>query len=79
MCENMMNGQGLAGMGFSMINMALFWIGIITLLVWVFRGGGKGRSRTEATALEVLQKRYANGEIRREEYEQKRRDLGHLS
>ncbi|ESS14743.1 hypothetical protein MOLA814_00304 [Betaproteobacteria bacterium MOLA814] len=79
MWENMMSGPYWGGMGVGMIGMAIFWVVVIALLVRVFRCGGNRQSQTDATPLEVLQKRYAAGEIQREEYEQKRRDLGHLS
>jgi putative membrane protein len=78
MWENMMSGPYWGGMGvgmIGMIGMAIFWVVVIALLVRVFRSGGKRRSRTDATPLEVLQKRYASGAIQREEYEQKKRDL----
>ncbi|AVO43083.1 MAG: SHOCT domain-containing protein [Simplicispira suum] len=75
-----MNGQGWAGMGFGMIGMALFWVLVlVVLIVLVGRmlgSGGRGDRRQQKTALDILQERYAAGEIQREEYEQKKRDLG---
>jgi putative membrane protein len=62
-------------MGVGMIGMAIFWIVVIALLVRDFRSSGQRRSRTDATPLGVLQKRYTAGEIQREEYEQKKRDF----
>lgn len=63
------------GMGFSWILMILFWglviAGIVALIRWFSeRSGSRGK-----TALEVLQERYARGEIQKEEFEQKKRDL----
>lgn len=66
-----------AGWGF----MGLFWVlivlGIITLLAWL--GGRKGSSGGQGeppeSALDILSKRYARGEIDREEFERMRRDL----
>ncbi|WP_335342582.1 SHOCT domain-containing protein [Sedimenticola hydrogenitrophicus] len=66
------------GMGFGGIFMWLFWLLVIVGVVWLvksFVGGdgcaaGKGKS-----ALEILQERYARGEIDQQEFEQKRRDL----
>ncbi|MCB0160294.1 MAG: SHOCT domain-containing protein [Caldilineaceae bacterium] len=61
------------------------WLSILILVgavVWAFvymsnsRGGRDDGPYTEhRTALDVLQERYARGEITREEYEQMRRDL----
>lgn len=82
MWANMMNGQGWAGMGIGMIGMAAFWILIIVLIfVLVGRmlgfGSDVGRDkRPEGTPLDIVRERYAAGEIQREEYEQKKRDLG---
>jgi putative membrane protein len=77
----MMGGYGdFAGMGFGMLGMALVWLlvtgGIVVLVLWAVGGladalPGRGRS-----ALDVLAERYAKGEIDRDEFERKRRDLG---
>jgi putative membrane protein len=57
--------------------MWIVWILLIVAIVWAVkllsdrnapRSGGK-------SALEILQERYARGEIDRDEYESKRRDL----
>ena len=58
--------------------MWIFWILVKALLAWlaVFaarRGGTINRS--EKSALEILEERYALGEIDRAEFEQKRKDL----
>jgi len=72
--------SGWGGMGFGPIGMVLFWIlliGAIVVLVKVVSGGGVATERRQAgTALDILKERYARGEIEREEFEQKRRDLG---
>lgn len=57
-----------------------FWIlviiGILLFLLWVFRQTGRqDRDRGEESALEILKKRYARGEISREEYERMRKDI----
>lgn len=66
------------GMGFGGIFMWLFWILVIIGVVWLVKlmmGGGEGDSPPPRSALEILKERYARGEIDREEFEQKRRDL----
>jgi putative membrane protein len=65
-----------AGWGwFGLTHMLLWWVllilGIAVLAKWLMGSGRKGDDR----ALEVLKERYARGEIGKEEYEQKRRDL----
>lgn len=73
-------GHGWGHMFFGGLMMLLFWGGLIVLVVAVVRGFGRSddRGRADAsgsTALEILQKRYARGEIEQEEYEQRRRKL----
>lgn len=65
-------------MGFGGGFMWLFWILLIVLVVWAFRvmtSNTNQTGRRSGTALEILEERYARGEIDREEYEEKRRDL----
>lgn len=60
--------------------MGVFWIaviaGIILLIRWAVSGGASPRTPAgRSEALDILQRRYAAGEITREEYEEKRRDI----
>ena len=62
--------------------MPIFWIVIIGLcLYFIFgrRGPAKpwepGRSPEGETALDILKKRYAKGEISKDEFEQMKRDI----
>ena len=76
----MENGMMGGGMGIWMFLSMVFWIlviaGIILLVVWgVRKATGGGAGRTGESALEILKKRYASGEISKEEYEDKKRDL----
>jgi putative membrane protein len=57
-------------------------VGIVVIVVliiaaWYFfsRGGGKGMISSNETALDVLKKRYARGEISREQLEEMKRDI----
>jgi putative membrane protein len=74
-------GWGYGMGGFGSIIMLVFWIavivGIIFLVRWLLVStGGSGRSaRSEDSALEILKRRYARGEIDKEEFEEKRRLL----
>ncbi len=66
------------GIGFGMgLGMWIFWLVIIAIIVLLVRaamGGGNNGAPSES-ALELLKKRYAKGEISKEEYERIRRDL----
>lgn len=71
--------DGYGWMGFGWIAMILFWVvivvGGVALVRWLgMRSDGSGDMRRK-TPLDILQERYARGEIERDEYEQKRSDL----
>lgn len=60
--------------------MWIFWIFLIVLVLWVIKANtGQGRNRDSnvqnKSALDILEERYAKGEIERDEFEQKRKDL----
>jgi putative membrane protein len=60
---------------FSAVWMTLFWAVIIGLIVWgVSRLAGERRTG-EQSPLDIVRRRYARGEVTREEFEQLRRDL----
>ena len=69
------------GMGwFGGIFMILFWGLVIVAIVLVIRhfmgGSGEGSyGQDEHDPLRILQKRYASGEIEKEEYEERKRVL----
>lgn len=76
-------GWSYGGMGWGMgLGMLLFWGLVIAGIVALLRGV-LGTSRPDEPpahehrldAREILDQRYARGEIERAEYEQKRRDL----
>ena len=72
-----MMGGGI-GMGFGGGFMWLFWILLILVIVWAVKaGGGTSNNPTEKpkSALDILNERYAKGEIDQEEFEQKRKVL----
>ncbi len=77
----MMNGGLMGnGMGFGMLLGMLFWIilvvGIVFLVVWIVQRSGGGRlSGTHESALDILKKRYAKGELTKEEFAEKKRDI----
>ncbi len=59
--------------------MWIFWIaiivGIIFLVKWIVMQSRPGEQKREENPLEILKKRYARGEIDKEEFEQKKKDL----
>lgn len=76
----MWNDYGWHGYGIGMgLMMILFWTVLIAVIVWLVialtgRGAQAGASR-EPSALDILNQRYARGEIDRQDYEQKKKDL----
>lgn len=68
------------GPGIGMVVGMLFWIllivGTVLLVVWaVQRFSVRGSGKVEESALDILNKRYARGEIGREEYEEKKKAI----
>lgn len=55
--------------------MITFWGGAIALIVWVIRSTGANRGGPTASALDILERRFAASEITRDEYEERRRLL----
>lgn len=68
-------GNGYGFMGGGWLFMGLFWLVVIVGIVALVRAVGGSRREPRKTALDILQERYARGEISREEYQQKRADL----
>src|SRR5690348_16155173 len=71
-------GWGWGGMVFGPLMMVLFLAGIVVLAVLLVRrlgAGGHGRESAppRRTPLEILQERFARGEIDKQEYEERRR------
>jgi putative membrane protein len=68
------NGFGF-GLGIPGLGMIVFWGLIILLVVWLVRLFSAGKTGTEKSARQILDERFARGEIDREEYEQRKRAL----
>lgn len=65
------------GMGFGGVFMIIFWILVILGILYVVKSIARGRKEgmKEETALDILKKRYAKGEIAKEEFERMKDDL----
>jgi putative membrane protein len=64
-----------------MVMMLLFWGAIIAGIVWLIRGAARGRSVPDGpvskeTPLEILDRRFAEGDISEEDYRARRQVLG---
>jgi putative membrane protein len=77
-CARAFGGWGAwGGGGFMMIIPVLFWVGVISLMVWSF-----GRHRhafqmagDHSEAREIARRRYAKGEVSKDEFDQLMKDL----
>ena len=76
---HMMNGCGMTGRGGGF--MMIFWIVLLALVVYLVVRAARGENVLSAkssqgdSALDILKKRYAAGEITKEEFEEKKRDM----
>lgn len=77
-----MHGYGMdwGSYWWMMLLMAIFWIavigGIVWLIVYLARRPGTGLGMTGMeSALDILNKRYARGEISKEDYERMKREI----
>lgn len=55
--------------------MILFWLAVIVLIIWAIRSLTTKPSPRRPTPLEVLERRFAAGEIDREDFEERKRLL----
>ena len=65
------------GMGWTMVGWSLIWLLVIVAVVWVAVrtiGGGSGSLRDDSPEA-ILNRRYARGEIDREEYDRRLSDV----
>ncbi len=74
-----MQGWGGGWMGLGWLWMVLFWVvltlAIVALVRWITASSPRPEAERKAP-LDILEERYARGEIDRDEFEQKKRDLG---
>ncbi len=79
-----MHGPGMmgwGGWGMGWVFMIIFGVLIVVALIFLIRylaGLSRSRASTDKpndSALEILRQRYAKGEIKKDEFEEKKRDL----
>ena len=76
----MIHGWGMSWGWGGMLFQLLFWLVIIFLIVWgvkqlAERSHNSNQLTRKDNALEILRERYAKGEIDKQEFESKKRDL----
>jgi putative membrane protein len=75
-----MGGYGMMGYGWPILGwvfMILFWAALILAVIWLYkqvRGPEKAPAALE-TPLDVLKKRYAAGEISKEQFDAMKKDI----
>lgn len=67
---HMGNGMGWGGGLYMLIIFVLIVVGGIAVVRWSLRPGGD-----ENSALEILKRRYAQGEISKEQFEEMKKDI----
>ncbi len=77
-----MMGPGMMGGYSSMFLVPIIFIVILGLIIWVVvaalqktNSSTEGSTKASDNPLDILKRRYAQGEINKEEYEMKRKDL----
>jgi putative membrane protein len=77
----MMNGLGMGFGGFGFLLMAIFWIVIVAAAIWLVGNLFPQSNRIQPTAnapesaVDIVKRRYARGEISKDEYEAMRHSL----
>lgn len=69
------SGHGILGMVMMLLFWALIIAGVVLVVRWLFNQGAQKSSQPDESAREILEKRYARGDIDREQLEAMKRDL----
>jgi putative membrane protein len=68
--------DGFYGLGFGWLWMILFWGAVIAFIVWAVSNlAGRDKRVSTSNYVNIVRERYAKGEIRKEEFEQIKKDL----
>lgn len=72
-------GYGWDGGWLGWVGMVIWWVLLVMLVLaairWLSERAGQSGGARGKSALEILQERYAKGEIEKKEYEEKRKAL----
>ncbi len=75
--NNFMDGYGMmGGWGFGPLGMLLIFTLIILGIAWMVKAIGGNAPDTRISALEILEERFARGEIDEAEFQKRRQQLG---
>jgi putative membrane protein len=66
-------GWGVGMMAIMFLFWALVIVGLIVGIRWLV---GQGKEQKSGSAIQILRQRYARGEINKDEFEAKKKDLG---
>lgn len=72
---NSYNWMWFLGPIFMVIFWVLFIVGIAYLVKWVLESTKSGKALEPDSAIDILKKRYARGEISKKEYEEIKKDI----
>jgi putative membrane protein len=67
--------HGFGGMGFGMAWWWIIGLILVAVIIWTVRSSGQNNTTKNKSAPDILNERYARGEIDKEEYETKKRDI----
>jgi putative membrane protein len=68
-----MDWNAMSFFGWTM--MILFWTAVLVVIIWAIRSLGTKPAPAPPTPLELLERRFATGEIDREDFEERKRLL----
>lgn len=77
--HGMMGGFGIIGVVFGLLLVLAFFVATIFLLVWLarqFSTGAEEKPQRRSRAVEILEERYAKGEIDKEEFNEMKKEIG---